>query len=258
MSDNFFDSRPNDILDKDKWKSDGDQKSLVVDRKKMLNSQGEPEGSGLNDDKHALFQSFSFWFVKKVPQGGTTKNRFDAYEQGIQCLTTFSTVEDFWANYNHIERPGENGIVSSDFFLFREGIKPMWEDEGNKDGGKFSIVLTRTKKNISKCWEDLLLAYIGGQFHDVPDDEVCGVGMSTRFGKYTISVWTKRGNDKDTKDKIFKRLKKIFLTPNLPFDYKVHDVSINIVKRNLDKEEKGQVSNNNGWTQTTDPSDKSV
>lgn len=88
MSDNFFDSRPNDILDKDKWKSDTDQKT---DRKKMLNSQGEPDGSGLNDDKHPLFQSFSFWFVKKV-QGGTTKNRFDAYEQGIQCLTTFSTV----------------------------------------------------------------------------------------------------------------------------------------------------------------------
>lgn len=60
-------------------------------------------------------------------------------------------------------------------------------------------------------------------------------GMSTRFGKYTISVWTKHGNDKDAKDKIFKRLRKIFLTPNLPFDYKIHDVSINIVKRNLDK-----------------------
>lgn len=94
MSDNFFDSRPNnnDNLDNEKWKTDNEQKTQT-DRKKMLSSQGEPNG---NDEKHPLFQSFSFWFVKKV-QGGTTKNRFDAYEQGIQCLTTFSTVPLFFS-----------------------------------------------------------------------------------------------------------------------------------------------------------------
>lgn len=63
--------------------------------------------------------------------------------------------------------------------------------------------------------------------------------MSTRYGKFTVSIWTKRGNDKEAKDKIFRRIKKLFLMPQLPFDYKVHDVSINLVKKNLDKEEKG-------------------
>jgi len=131
----------------------------------------------------------------------------------------------------------------------------LWEDEENKDGWKFSIILSRnSKKNILKCWEDLLLAFIGGQFHDVPDDEVCGVGISTRFGKYTISVWTKRGNDKEAKDKIFKRLKKIFMMPMLPYDYKIHDVAINLFMKNIDKEENQLSQSSSSLSLTTSTS----
>jgi hypothetical protein len=67
--------------------------------------------------------------------------------------------------------------------------------------------------------------------------------MSTRYGKFSVSIWTKRGNDKEAKDKIFRRIKKLFLMPQLPFDYKVHDLSISLVKKNLDKEEKGLIAN---------------
>jgi hypothetical protein len=120
MSEN--DSRLGDIVSDKKWKAEPDRQ---LERKNITTSHGSDTAPSL-DEKHPLFQSFSFWFVRKPT--GTMKSRYEAYEQGVQCLTTFSTVEDFWANYNHIERPGDNPVVyTCDIFLFREGVKPMWE-----------------------------------------------------------------------------------------------------------------------------------
>ena len=37
---------------------------------------------------------------------------------------------------------------------FKEPIKPMWEDEGNKSGGKFSL---KVKKDFTTIiWEELV------------------------------------------------------------------------------------------------------
>ena len=73
----------------------------------------------------------------------------------------FGTCEQFWAIYSHLVKPGE--LAShSDFHLFKMGIKPMWEDEANKFGGKWIV---RLRKGLSsRCWENLVLAMLGEQF----------------------------------------------------------------------------------------------
>jgi hypothetical protein len=84
MSENtgFFDKN-SEVLSEKKWKEDTQQQQKALERNMTPNND--------NSEKHALFQSFTFWFVRK--QGGISKaTRFEAYEQGIQCLTTFSTV----------------------------------------------------------------------------------------------------------------------------------------------------------------------
>ena len=41
-----------------------------------------------------------------------------------------------------------------DFHLFKEGIKPLWEDDANKNGGKWMI---RLRKGLaSRLWEYLV------------------------------------------------------------------------------------------------------
>ena len=50
-------------------------------------------------------------------------------------MINFDTVEDFWSLYNHIEVASKLQI-GSDYSLFKKGIKPMWEDPHNKDGGR--------------------------------------------------------------------------------------------------------------------------
>jgi len=45
--------------------------------------------------------------------------------------------------------------VSSNYHLFKQGIKPMWEDPANKQGGKWSIQLLRnrtTMREIDNNW----------------------------------------------------------------------------------------------------------
>lgn len=62
------------------------------------------------------------------------------------------------------------------YFQFVEGIKPMWEDEANKNGGRWTLRVSKGFGN--KLWEDLILAMIGEQFSD--EDEICGIVISIR------------------------------------------------------------------------------
>ena len=112
------------------------------------------------DPKNELPHSFVFWFflnkpniLRKVP-GQAPLN----YEENINQICAFRTVEDFWGYYQHMVRP-EQLPTGTDFFLFQEGIKPMWEDPANKNGGR---MLLKIKKSFgNKFWEDLILNYIG-------------------------------------------------------------------------------------------------
>ena len=54
----------------------------------------------------------------------------------------FGSCEQFWSLYSHLVKPGD--LAShSDFHLFKMGIKPMWEDEANKFGGKWIVRLRK-------------------------------------------------------------------------------------------------------------------
>lgn len=44
----------------------------------------------------------------------------------IEALLVLPKVEQFWRFYSHMIRPGDL-TGHSDFHLFKEGIKPMWE-----------------------------------------------------------------------------------------------------------------------------------
>lgn len=144
----------------------------------------------------------------------------EAYERGLKKIGDFNTVEDFWGFYTHLYRPSDLAIPS-DYHLFKQGIKPMWEDEKNRLGGKWTV---RLKKGfVDRFWEDLLLALIGNIF----DDDICGVVVSVR--EYdSISIWNSDAQDKELCDTIRDALTKVLrLPPTTAMEYKVHDESLN-------------------------------
>jgi translation initiation factor 4E len=68
----------------------------------------------------------------------------------------------------------------------------MWEDEGNKNGGKISIKLKKDYTTI--IWEEVVLAMIGGVLPQIFKDEVSGVVISIRKELNILQVWFKNYN----------------------------------------------------------------
>lgn len=130
--------------------------------------------------EHPLKSTWIVWYRPPT-------SKYTDYEKSTIPLAYFSTVEAFWTVYTHLKRPSTLPSVS-DYHVFRKGVRPVWEDEENKRGGKWII---RLKKGVSdRYWEDLLLAIVGDQFAEA-GEEVCGAVLSVRSGEDVLSVWTR-------------------------------------------------------------------
>ncbi|XP_022238913.1 eukaryotic translation initiation factor 4E type 2-like isoform X1 [Limulus polyphemus] len=164
--------------------------------------------------EHQLQFSYAFWYCRQP--------RLRSYDQNLKMIGTFSTVGKFWSFYSHLVRPSElTGQI--DFHLFKEGIRPMWEDEANRNGGRW--VLRLRKGLASRCWENLILAILGEQF--MVGEEICGAMIAVRFQEDIISVWNKTGSDNATTIKIRDTLKRVLnLPPNTYMEYKMNCESL--------------------------------
>ena len=148
------------------------------------NLKSEPSQSSIADrtliSEHPLKSTWIVWYRPPT-------SKYSDYEKSTIPLAHFSTVEAFWAVYTHLKRPSTLPSVS-DYHMFRKGVRPVWEDEENKRGGKWII---RLKKGVSdRYWEELLFAIVGDQFAEA-GEEVCGAVLSVRSGEDVLSVWTR-------------------------------------------------------------------
>ncbi|KAE8678598.1 Eukaryotic translation initiation factor NCBP [Hibiscus syriacus] len=101
------------------------------DRKEAEERQARELKAGLHPLKH----KFVFWYTRRTP-GARTQT---AYEDNIKKIVDFSTVEGFWVCYCHLARPSTLPSPT-DLHLFKEGIRPLWEDSANCNGGKWISV----------------------------------------------------------------------------------------------------------------------
>jgi len=175
-----------------------------------------PAKPGLNE--HPLQFSYTCWFSRRTPG----KQSIQSYDQNLKKVGSFASVEQFWMYYSHMQRPGELS-GHSDYHVFKEGIRPMWEDSANSCGGKWIV---RLKKGLaSRCWENLLLAMLGEQF--MVGEEICGAVISVRFQEDILSLWNRTADDQQTVTRIRDTLKRVL---NLPastiMEYKMHMDSI--------------------------------
>ena len=159
----------------------------------------------------------STWVIHYRPPTGKNSD----YEKSMRPLCRIETAQSFWQVYSHLKRPSGLPAVS-DYHFFKEGIRPVWEDEENKRGGKWTM---RLKKGVAdRYWEDLLLALIGDQFAEA-SEEVCGAVVSVRSGEDVFSIWTK--NDGGRNVKIRETIKRVLnLPPDTNLVWRSHDDTI--------------------------------
>jgi hypothetical protein len=74
-------------------------------------------------------------------------------------------------------------------FLMRENIKPMWEDEKNRNGGCFSYKVTN--KDVYKAWKDLSYVTVGNSISAQANfvSKVTGITISPKKNFCIIKVW---------------------------------------------------------------------
>uniref|UniRef100_F1LDT1 eIF-4F 25 kDa subunit n=1 Tax=Ascaris suum TaxID=6253 RepID=F1LDT1_ASCSU len=166
-------------------------------------------------DEHPLEFTYVFsYFVR--PQGKFDPEDYAAY---VQPVASFNSVEQFWNTYRHIRRPSD--ITDKvDFHMFKEGIKPVWEDAANRKGGKWIL---RLRKGLSsRIWENLLLAMIGEQF--LVGEEICGAVCSIRNQEDIVSLWNRTADNLGTTNRIRDTLRRVLNLPvNAVLEYKRHD-----------------------------------
>ncbi|XP_033117890.1 eukaryotic translation initiation factor 4E type 2-like [Anneissia japonica] len=173
----------------------------------------------INPGDHKLQFVYTLWFSRRSPGNKASSSN---YEDNIKMVATFASVEQFWSFYSFLTRPCDL-TSSSDYHLFKQGIKPMWEDDANKTGGKWIV---RLRKGLaSRLWENLILAMLGEQF--MVGDEICGAVVSIRFAEDIISIWNRTASDRTITSRIRDTLKRVL---NLPLstimEYKAHTDSI--------------------------------
>merc|ERR1719408_430282 len=127
----------------------------------------------------------------------------------------FNTVQDFWGIWNGIPQPSElleskrimrerrsgSAVAIDAIMIFKDGIKPEWEDEKNACGGHFQIQLKPQVGGgqIDEHWNNLVIAMIGGVLE--PADMITGIRLVDKLSgpkvanAIRIELWFTKYND---------------------------------------------------------------
>ncbi|KAF6010048.1 eukaryotic translation initiation factor 4E [Brettanomyces bruxellensis] len=134
--------------------------------------------------KHPLNSKWTLWYTKPA----VDKN--ESWADLLKPIVSFDTVEEFWGIYHAVPKAVDLPL-KSDYHLFRNDIKPEWEDTANAEGGKWSHQFRSKNIDIHEIWTRALLSVIGETIEDDDQTEVNGVVLNVRRNGFKIGLWTK-------------------------------------------------------------------
>ncbi|KYN36548.1 Eukaryotic translation initiation factor 4E [Trachymyrmex septentrionalis] len=165
--------------------------------------------------KHPLQNTWTLWYYEP--------DRTKTWEESQREITSFDTAEDFWSLYNHIKTASELR-QGCDYSMFKQGIRPMWEDDQNKCGGRWLINLDKKQRttDLDNFWLEILLCMIGEAFNEYSDD-ICGAVVNVRPKGDKLGVWTSNADCADSVMEIGRKLKeRLRITSKTTMGYQVH------------------------------------
>ena len=100
--------------------------------------------------------SWTFWHDKHAPSGDY-EGRLTLMQEDI------NNVERFWRTINSF--PLDKLGYKDSVHFFKKGVKPVWEDPRNVNGGAWNFRVS--KENTDAFWKELLALAVGEEFHDI-------------------------------------------------------------------------------------------
>lgn len=144
------------------------------------------------------------------------------WQSNVKKIISFGTVVDFWRLFNNLMSPSKLQI-GSNYHMFKEGILPEWEEDANKNGGKWVINFTKRSehelKDLDDAWMWTVLALIGEYFED--SEEICGVVISPRRKENRLALWTRDARNEAAVKRIGQTFKKN-VNAQTTIGYQVH------------------------------------
>ena len=171
---------------------------------------------------HKLETPWTCW-VSEHHQGGRGRALSkDAYMRDMAKLCSIESVEEFWSFHATLCRP-QDMRVGANIFLFRVGLKPLWEEMPN--GATWSIKIHRSQHyDMTLALQKVLLLCIGESL-DAP--HLAGCSLSSRMNQFIISVWFDINPQPEEQFSILEKLKNILELPvDTVMEYKEHALAI--------------------------------
>lgn len=130
-----------------------------------------------------LDRSYSIWFQTNQQAKKRPKSE-QQYEEGLQSIGTFNTIQGFWQYWNAIDLKKLPNFCT--LSVFKHPIKPMWEDPHNTNGGQW-VIRCGDRCQTPDFFTKLALSLIGNYF-DCHED-LCGVVLSMKPKFNSLSLW---------------------------------------------------------------------
>ncbi|KAL7669834.1 hypothetical protein ACOME3_004783 [Neoechinorhynchus agilis] len=150
---------------------------------------------------YPLIHKWSLWVRDPDPSSSSS-----LWDSDLRKLCTVGTVIEFWRLLNHVKLP-RHLPRGCDYYFFRDGIKPTWEDPMNVDGGSWILVI-RQADELDSIWLETLMALIGSQLEKDGSDLICGVRFQIRSNansferKDKVTLWTRFPDDAAAQESI--------------------------------------------------------
>lgn len=193
-----------------------------------LSSYQAPSPAELEEMKSkdpALRFTWTIW--EQIMQ---TNDRSNQYSDATHRVASFGTVKGFWKYWNHLPQPSElldgkkfvretaeSKSVVDALMVFRDGVKPEWEDAVNATGGHFLFQLKASLGGgvIDEFWNNIVLGMIGGTVE--PAEMITGARLvdklgQTRAASVRIEVWFSNFEDTEKVDLLQRNLEKCMTT----------------------------------------------
>jgi len=154
------------------------------------------------------------------------KNR--DYADNTRDLAQFDTVQKFWQLWSYMPQPselldhkrmvrkdknGDSHVVDA-LMIFKEGIRPMWEDVSNANGGHFEYRLRPSSYSagqIDEYWNNLVLGLVGSTIEGL--EHVTGVRLVDKLNQgrnscIRIEVWYQKIDESDIIENLLSEVNK--------------------------------------------------
>ncbi|GKZ86414.1 hypothetical protein AnigIFM56816_001642 [Aspergillus niger] len=103
-------------------------------------------------------------------------------------------IATFYRVYNNY--PWDKIRLRDTVHIFRKGVRPVWEDPENRNGGCWRFRVPKSKAQA--FFHEVVILCMANEFQAVVEkehDHVLGVSTSVRFNSHLISVWNKLGSN---------------------------------------------------------------